>query len=251
MVVMATILVFIVVAIIALVAGTLSSRIGKEYPSWMKDSYDVYLPMTYLKYGLVLFCLLVVAFCGILLFGFIGAGSYDGYDAGSVFRPAEYEEVGHVSFFGVGAGAAADVVNKHIRALRMKNLFIISLFALLMAVIVIMTVLLDRFMADTLGFMGAKLSADSALSERMLAKYEERHGKYKRTSAEKNHPLRFWQFVMEFVLSPDCTEEDVDRETATEMWTKLYANLKSPVGRLFMALDGLRLNDDGELIRTS
>ncbi|MDF7664882.1 hypothetical protein [Bifidobacterium sp. ESL0745] len=110
---------FFIIAIILLVAIVyVFYRFKKTHSDMPIKLVDLILPVVSVKYAKLLAILAVVFVIGALIAGFSNAGSYAGYDAGSVFDPKTYHETGVTKMFGSDIGMSAQSLNDHLDQLR-------------------------------------------------------------------------------------------------------------------------------------
>lgn len=74
------------------------------------------------RFRYVLWVLLALSVIGILKFGFQDAGSYYGYEAGSLFRPERYVDTAWTASFGDAYGFTAADINGHLSSMRLASL---------------------------------------------------------------------------------------------------------------------------------
>lgn len=223
-------------------------------PSWGGEWTAILRPMLYLKYGWTLAIPLVISVIGILVSGFSNAGSYDGYTAGSVFDPDNYEDNPISLIHGSDIGISAQALNRHLDDLRAKNLLLVSLFLLLFVAVALLLVTLSWTMAATVGYMYDQMKSTEKLKNFMLSQYRRKFGKYDQTGLERSFPFKLCQFAVEYVLSQGWMKAMVKSDESgksKQMWKDLAVAVTVPWGKPYLWFQGLKQDQYGCLISSS
>lgn len=223
-------------------------------PSWGGEWTAILRPMLYLKYGWTLAIPLVISVIGMLVCGFSNAGSYDGYTAGSVLNPDNYEDNPTSLIYGSDIGISAQALNRHLDDLRAKNLLLVSLFLLLFVAVALLLVALSWTMAATVGYMHDQMEGIEKLKNFMLSQYRRKFGKYDQTGLERSFPFKLCQFAVEYVLSQGWMKAMIksgESGKSKQMWKDLAVAVTVPWGKPYLWFQGLKQDQYGCLISSS
>ncbi|WEV59380.1 hypothetical protein OZX67_02115 [Bifidobacterium sp. ESL0728] len=243
---MKTLLIILTAVVIVALTVTVVCKLYKANHVFSKiQLIDTIMPLCLLRYGKLLLIPAIISVVGMLVAGLTNAGSYAGYSAGSVLFPKTYSQA---TIQKAGIDLNTDVLNSHLDKLRTGYLITTCLFFILLLAVIVVLLLLVWGITDTVFYVSDRFDSDAKMKDHFRKLYELRYGSYKGKGLDELIEFKPAEFALEYILSPQCTEADIDQESAVEMWDDLYAALKTRTGRLFMLFQGLRLDDKGNLI---
>ncbi|KAA8817614.1 hypothetical protein EMB92_03460 [Bifidobacterium callitrichos] len=209
--------------------------VGMHVPSsskWMAILYTIF--CTKVKWPLI--AMFIIGFIGFIKMGTKPAGYYEGYDAGTIFQPNNYEyanqQLGRLAEnWGVG-GMTPDQVNEGVQNLRNQNTPLFTLFAFIALIALACMWAVGYAYACHSAIQAAVLYGEPKVKSFFLDEYVKKYGEpYKpypfiETTLGSGLPYRLSDFAKQYMLSTNARQhmEPVLGPKATD-WLLDMANM--------------------------
>lgn len=199
------------------------------------------------RFRYVIWALTALAIICIAFFGTKNAGSYAGYDAGSLFEPESYVDTWYTETFGDASGMTDDELNDYLGGMRNKNLPGVIFGGVILVASLGVAYLAGEGWVRNVGLSAATLEHSKPSFDFFSAAYANDKAYQAADHIEKGSSLSLGQYAVLAMCLPAADSGIPGSTIDAAGVAETRRDLNDVYGKTYLALEGLTLDAQGHV----
>ena len=199
------------------------------------------------RFRYVIWALTALSIVCLVYFGTKNAGSYAGYDAGSLYQPQSYVDTWYTETFGDASGMTDDELNDYLGGMRNKNLPGVIFGVVSLVASLGIAYLAGEGWVRNVGLAAATLEHTQPAREFFSAAYANDSAYQAADRLDKGSSLGLGQYAVLAMCLPDADNGLPGSTIDADGVAETRRDLDNIYGKTYLALEGLKLSAEGHV----